>query len=173
MGRLHYMVFKSSLVITSYKPEIGHVVKVETLASTGTGMIGQVIGEERTGYQLKYPSMDSLKVLRKTVPGHWSFQQVDNTLQELAAKRFWHSGLEKTFNGVVFRRWPELPTFIDAWGELDLCELLLIAHPTIGANNDFTPRVKLLLDKHLIEWLAESAEFPAVREAAIRVLAER
>ena len=171
MGRLHYMVFESSLLVTEYQPAMGDVVKVETL--TGAGIIGQVMDEERTGYRLKYPSFDGLNILSKVVPFHWSFEQVDKTLLELAAKKYWYSGLLKTDSGIVFTRWLDLPVFFKSWGELGLCELLLIAHPTVGANNDFVSRVKLLSDKNLIKWLAESAEFPAVREAATHVLAER
>ena len=171
MDRLHFMVFDNRTMVNGDHPSVGDVVSVRTFS--GKGITAQVIGDEREGYCLKYPSADGLHVFRKLVPHYWCFERVKKTLPQLAARNFWNSGLLITSHGVVFQRWTELPIFIESWGELGLCELLLIAHPTVGADHDFVPCVKLLRDKKLIKWLAESAEFPAVREAAARVLAER
>ena len=168
---LHYMVFKHPSLIIDYKPAVGDVVRVKTYA--GKGITAEVVGEEREGYRLKYTSLDGLRVLCKTVPYHWCFHHVDKTLLQVVAKMFWNSGLLNTDRGIVFARWPDLPVFFNSWGELGLCELLFIAHPTVGADHDFVPRVKLLRDKKLIKRLAEEAEFLSVREAAARVLAER
>ena len=171
MDRLHYMVYENKTIVNGYRPTIGDVVSVRTFV--GKGITGQEIGEEKDGYRLKYPSADGLLALYKTVPHYWCFERVKKTLPQIAATKFWNSGLLVTSHGIVFQCWAELPTFISSWGELGLCELLLIAHPTVGADNNFAPRVKLLRDKKLVERLASKAEFSPIREAAARILAKR
>lgn len=163
--------FGDKSVIGIYQPVVGDVVCVKAFGGM-SGIFAEITEDNREGYCLKYPSPDCLQVLHKTVRHYVDFARSQNTLPQIVAKMFWSSGLQAMHDGVVFKRWQHLPRFFQAWGELGLCELLLIAHPTIGANNDFVPRVKLLQDKSLIKWLAESAEFPAVREAAASVLLE-
>ena len=78
-----------------YSPVVGDVVRVKTFA--GQGLIAEVVADRRDGYELKYPSPDGLRVLRKTVP-HWvGFAKVEKTLARIAAAKFRAAGAESQF----------------------------------------------------------------------------
>lgn len=96
-----------------YQPAVGDVVRVRTYA--GRGLIAEIAADRRDGYELKYPSPDGLRILRKTVP-HWvGLARVEKTLAQIAAARFRDACAESQFE-----------TFKALWGQeglLALCGL--------------------------------------------------
>lgn len=99
-----------------YEPAVGDVVRVKTYA--GAGIVAEIVADRRDGYELKYPSEDGLRVLRKNVP-HWvGLAKVEKTLAGLAALRFRATG------GVEAGRIDE---FAVVWGEAGLQALAALA----------------------------------------------
>lgn len=93
----NYMAFPTMQTLNDgeYQPAVGHVVRVKTYA--GDGMIAEIVADRRDGYELKYPSPDGLRILRKTVP-HWvGLVRVEKTLVQVAAARFRAAGAESQF----------------------------------------------------------------------------
>lgn len=171
MERLNYLVFDNRTMVNGDHPSVGDVVSVRTFA--GKGITAQVIGDEHEGYCLKYPSVDGLQALRKTVPHYWRFERIEKTLPQIAARRFWASRLSIVAGGAEFRSWEDLPIFVETWGDPGLHELLVLVRPTLGAEQDFAPHVRLLGDRKLVERLVSEANHPQVREAATLVLSAR
>gem|GEM_PF-7044853 len=102
-----------------YKPAVGDVVRVKTYA--GQGMIAEIAADRRDGYELKYPSPDGLRILRKIVP-HWvGLAPVEKTLAQIAAARFRAAGAESQFEA-----------FKALWGEEGL--LALSGHTAQAPN---------------------------------------
>ena len=87
---LNYMVFDNKTIVSGHRPSVGDVVSVRTFA--GKGIIAEVVADRGEGYELKYPSPDGLRILRKTVP-HWlCFERVKKPLVRIAAARFRAAG---------------------------------------------------------------------------------
>ena len=110
---LNYMVFDNRSIVNGHHPSVGDVVSVRTFA--GKGIVAEVAADRNGGYELKYPSPDGLRILRKTVP-HWlCFERVEKNLVQLAAGRFQAAGPATE---------ERLAAFKTAWGSEGLCALL-------------------------------------------------
>lgn len=115
-GRLNYLTWGEQKSLSEYIPSVGDVVRIRTFA--GEGLIAEVVADRREGYELKYPSPDGLRILRKVVP-HWlGFKRVEKTLAQLAAARFKDSGPPSEDRIAAFKA---------AWGSEGLRALLTLS----------------------------------------------